>query len=93
MASSGSVHGWVVRSSLPFSALVIVGAVAIMTLAVQQLSQDELESMLPGLPGVVVETSLYRPADFIASALDNLQLLLLIGLALGAKGAQDASDH
>jgi Cu/Ag efflux pump CusA len=50
-----------------------------------QVSHDIEEAMMrlaPGLSGVTVDTSVYRPATFIESALSNLELTALLGLLL-----------
>ena len=39
-------------------------------------------ALLPGLPGMEIDTSLYRPADFIESSFTNLGVTLLIGAVL-----------
>ena len=44
--------------------------------------ESALEDLAPGLPGVEMDTSVYQPATFIDSALDNLALVGLIGLLL-----------
>jgi CzcA family heavy metal efflux pump len=59
------------------------------TLEVTQGVEEALESMKPGLTGISIDTSIYRPASFIEMALDNLSLALIMGcvllvLALGA---------
>jgi CzcA family heavy metal efflux pump len=41
-----------------------------------------LDDMRPGLSGITIDTSLYRPADFIDTAARNLGLGLLIGLVI-----------
>ncbi len=41
-----------------------------------------LDAMKPGLPGVTVDTSIYRPASFVDSALANLGWVLLVGMLL-----------
>jgi CzcA family heavy metal efflux pump len=41
-----------------------------------------LDDMRPGLSGITIDTSLYRPADFIDTATRNLGLGLLIGLVV-----------
>jgi len=48
-----------------------------------------LADLKPGLPGVSVDTSFYRPADYIETSTDNLSTALIIGavLALLALGA------
>ncbi len=44
--------------------------------------EDALRALQPGLSGITVDTSIYRPATFIEQATDNLTLALLIGLLL-----------
>ncbi|HKC28454.1 MAG TPA: efflux RND transporter permease subunit [Jatrophihabitans sp.] len=41
-----------------------------------------LDEMRPGLAGITIDTSLYRPADYIDSALHNLGVRALLGLIL-----------
>src|SRR6266536_4374929 len=59
------------------------------TLEVTQGVEEALAAMQPGLTGITIDTSIYRPASFIEMALGNLTLALIIGcvllvLALGA---------
>ncbi|MPZ94304.1 MAG: AcrB/AcrD/AcrF family protein [Propionibacteriales bacterium] len=44
--------------------------------------EDALTALEPGLSGVEIDTSVYRPATFIESAIDNIGLTLLVGLVL-----------
>jgi Cu/Ag efflux pump CusA len=44
--------------------------------------EDALTDMKPGLSGVTIDTTVYRPASFIDSALHSLALRAAIGLAL-----------
>ena len=41
--------------------------------------QDALETLRPGLTGLRTDTAIFRPADYLDEALDNLALALLIG--------------
>ena len=48
-----------------------------------------LDELRPGLTGITIDTSLYRPATYIETSIDNLTTALIIGavlllLALGA---------
>ena len=45
--------------------------------------ERELKRLTPGLTGVEVAASVFRPATYIETSRNNLQGLLLIGLALG----------
>ena len=52
------------------------------TLEVTQGVEAAIEEMRPGLPGVEIDTTIFRPATFIEVALDNLISSLLIGAGL-----------
>src|SRR6266568_1529844 len=52
------------------------------TREVTRAVEAALEDMRPGLSGIVIDTSLFRPADFIDTAIHNLALALLIGLVI-----------
>ncbi|HEY0581895.1 MAG TPA: efflux RND transporter permease subunit, partial [Chloroflexota bacterium] len=52
------------------------------TLEVTRGVEKALESLRPGLAGVEINSSLFRPASFIEQAIDNLALTLLIGCLL-----------
>ncbi|MDQ2941417.1 MAG: efflux RND transporter permease subunit, partial [Chloroflexota bacterium] len=59
------------------------------TLEVTRGVEATLDGLKPGLRGITVDTSLFRPASFIDEAISNLSLVLIIGallaiLALGA---------
>ncbi|HEX2090361.1 MAG TPA: efflux RND transporter permease subunit [Actinomycetota bacterium] len=59
------------------------------TVEVTRSIDDALEQMRPGLSGIQIDTSMYRPASYIESSYDNLGFALLIGgilllLVLGA---------
>jgi CzcA family heavy metal efflux pump len=44
--------------------------------------EDALRAMQPGLAGIQIDTTVYRPANFIEKLIDNLTTALLIGLVL-----------
>ena len=52
------------------------------TLAVTRGVEDALAAMRPGLSGVEIDTSIFRPASYIEAALGNLGWALLLGLLL-----------
>jgi Cu/Ag efflux pump CusA len=59
------------------------------TLQVTRDVENALDAMAPGLGGVDIDPTIFRPATFIESALDNLALTLLVAgllllLAIGA---------
>jgi CzcA family heavy metal efflux pump len=52
------------------------------TLAVTRGVEQALESMKPGLPGVEIDTTIFRPATFVEDSIDNLSWALLLGCVL-----------
>jgi Cu/Ag efflux pump CusA len=52
------------------------------TLQVTQDVEAALDAMRPGLSGMEIDTSLFRPASYIEMAMDNLGLALIIGIIL-----------
>jgi Cu/Ag efflux pump CusA len=52
------------------------------TLGVTQRVEAELQKLQPGLTGITLDTSVYRPATFIESGLNGLAIAGLIGLLL-----------
>jgi CzcA family heavy metal efflux pump len=52
------------------------------TVEVTRGVEDVLRSMLPGLPGIRIDTSIFRPAGFIESAIANVGNSLIIGFLL-----------
>jgi CzcA family heavy metal efflux pump len=52
------------------------------TLEVTRGVDRALAHMRPGLPGVKIDATIFRPASFIEMAIDNLTLALLIGCGL-----------
>src|SRR5829696_4850359 len=52
------------------------------TLDVTRGVEEAIDDMRPGLPGMEIDTTIFRPATFIEMALDNLTEALLIGVLL-----------
>jgi len=52
------------------------------TLEVTREVEAAIEAMRPGLSGIALDSSVFRPANFIESAIDNLALALLVGALL-----------
>ncbi|MCC6457521.1 MAG: efflux RND transporter permease subunit [Caldilineaceae bacterium] len=52
------------------------------TLEVTKGVEKALQDLQPGLTGVEIDTGLFRPANYIESAVNNMSRLLLIGLVL-----------
>jgi Cu/Ag efflux pump CusA len=56
------------------------------TLDVTHGVEDALDDLRPGLSGVRVDTSAFRPADYINEAIDNVTLAVILGSLLLALG-------
>jgi CzcA family heavy metal efflux pump len=52
------------------------------TLQVTREVEKAIEELQPGLPGIAVDTAIFRPATFIELSLDNLTKALLLGALL-----------
>ena len=52
------------------------------TLAVTRGVEDALDVLRPGLTGIEIDSTIFRPATFIETAIDNLTRALLIGCLL-----------
>ena len=54
------------------------------TLAVTRGVEEALERMKPGLPGVEIDTTIFRPATFVEDSINNLSWALLLSCVLVA---------
>ena len=54
------------------------------TMEVTRGVERAIDEMRPGLPGLEIDTTIFRPATFIEQSIDNLMTALLIGVALVA---------
>src|ERR687890_714611 len=52
------------------------------TLEVTRGIEETVDDMRPGLPGMEIDTTIFRPATFIEQALGNLMTALLLGVLL-----------
>ncbi len=52
------------------------------TMEVTKGVEDVVKEMEPGLPGMELDTTIFRPATFIEQSIDNLTKALLIGIVL-----------
>ena len=52
------------------------------TLEVTKGVEDALKDLRPGLPGVTIDSTIFRPASFVEIAIHNLKTALLIGCLL-----------
>ena len=62
--------------------LVVEKAAGANTVKVTDGVDDALDELKPGLPGIKLDATIFRQADFIESAIDNLTLALLLGCLL-----------
>jgi Cu/Ag efflux pump CusA len=44
--------------------------------------EEAMQQMQPGLPGITVDTTIFRPATFISQSIDNLRIAMLLGIGL-----------
>jgi len=52
------------------------------TMEVTEGVEHAVAEMRPGLPGIEIDTTIFRPATFIEQSIDNLTTALLLGVAL-----------
>jgi CzcA family heavy metal efflux pump len=52
------------------------------TMEVTEGVEDAVDELRPGLPGLAMDTTIFRPATFIEQSIDNLTTALLIGVLL-----------
>ena len=52
------------------------------TLEVTRGIEKALDAMLPGLPGIEIDSTIFRPATFIEMSMNNLRMALIIGAIL-----------
>ena len=52
------------------------------TLDVTNRVETALAAMAPGLKGIQIDSQLYRPANYIVSAIDNLTIIMIVAAAL-----------
>ena len=52
------------------------------TMEVTEGIEEAVDEMRPGLPGMAIDTTIFRPATFIEQSIDNLTRALLIGVLL-----------
>ena len=52
------------------------------TLEVTKGVEDALKDLRPGLPGVEIDSTIFRPASFVELAIHNLKVALLVGCLL-----------
>ncbi len=52
------------------------------TLEVTRGVEAAMDELRPGLPGIEIDTTIFRPATFIEQSIDNLTRAMLLGILL-----------
>jgi len=76
------VWGEAVVNDGPGLMLIVQKSPGANTLDVTRNVEDAMAELRPGLPGVEIDTTIFRPATFIEQSIDNLTRALLLGVAL-----------
>jgi CzcA family heavy metal efflux pump len=76
------LHGDAVINDGPGLLLVVEKASGANTVRVSNGVDDALDDLKPGLPGIQFDAKIFRQADFIESAINNLTRTMLIGCLL-----------
>jgi len=76
------VWGEAVINDGPGLMLIVQKSPGANTLDVTRNVEDAMAELRPGLPGIEIDTTIFRPATFIEQSIDNLTRALLLGVAL-----------
>ena len=76
------LHGNAVINDGPGLMLVVQKFPGANTLQVTRGVEEAIDELRPGLPGMDIDTTIFRPATFIEAAIDNLTTALLLGVLL-----------
>src|SRR3954447_5453335 len=79
---SGPLIGDAVVNDGPGLLLVVQKFRGANTVDVTRGVEEAMREMQPGLPGIEVDTTIFRPATFIQQSIDNLTTAMLIGIGL-----------
>ncbi len=82
LVDSGPLWGDAVINDGPGLMLVVQKYRGANTMEVTRGVEDALAEMQPGLPGIEIDSTLFRPATFIEQSLDNLTRAMFIGILL-----------
>ena len=82
VVDSGPLFGDAVINDGPGLMLVVQKFRGANTLDVTRGVEAAMAELAPGLPGISVDTSIFRPATFIEQSIDNLTTALLLGILL-----------
>jgi CzcA family heavy metal efflux pump len=76
------VWGEAVVNGGPGLLLIVQKAPGANTMEVTEGVEDAIGKLQPGLPGMEIDTTIFRPATFIEESIDNLTRALLLGVIL-----------
>ncbi|MGA8209857.1 MAG: efflux RND transporter permease subunit [Nocardioidaceae bacterium] len=82
VVDSGPLFGDAVINDGPGLMLVVQKYRGANTMEVTRGVERAMEQLAPGLPGIAVDTTIFRPATFIEQSIDNLTRAMLLGILL-----------
>src|SRR6185295_20218484 len=82
IVDSGPLIGDAVINDGPGLMLVVQKFRGANTMEVTRGVERAIDDLRPGLPGIAIDTTIFRPATFIEQSIGNLTTALLIGVLL-----------
>jgi CzcA family heavy metal efflux pump len=82
VVDSGPLFGDAVINDGPGLMLVVQKFRGANTMEVTKGVEEAMEKLEPGLPGITIDTTIFRPATFIEQSIDNLTRAMLLGILL-----------
>lgn len=82
LVDAGPLWGDAVINDGPGLMLIVQKFRGANTLEVTRGVEAAMAELAPGLPGITVDTTIFRPATFISQSIDNLSIALLLGILL-----------
>ena len=84
LVDSGPIWGDAVINDGPGLMLIVQKYRGANTMDVTRGVEDAMAELQPGLPGIEVDTTIFRPATFIEQSIDNLKTAMYLGILLVA---------
>ena len=82
LVDSGPIWGDAVINDGPGIMLIVQKYRGANTMEVTRGVERAMQDMAPGLPDIVVDTTIFRPATFIEQSIDNLTTAMYVGILL-----------
>ena len=82
VVDSGPLFGDAVVNDGPGLLLIVQKYRGANTMDVTRGVEEAMADLQPGLPGITVDTTIFRPATFIEQSIDNLTRAMLVGIVL-----------